>query len=169
MVGGSVAQGAAVGTYKYLKYAAFNYASDTLNTVGGLAYSSPHTAIFTSLQTQSGLQSGATPSISILPPFTLFDLRSFYFGCVVPLENGAANEDTQCTVFVSGFKPGNQEAITATFTFTPPLVSVEKVPMQQAKLPDGFQQLTSATIVQADPTTQVLVIDDINYCVRKAY
>ena len=66
----------------------------------------------------------------------------------------------QCTIFLGGFRGGQQVAVSQ-FTFTPPLDAVD-VPMIHAVLPDTFMALDNVTIIQDDPTLQVLATDDYN-------
>ena len=156
--------GSPVGTYDSLLYETFDFASESDLLLGGVNYSSPKTAIFTSTQTQNN----ATPSVTVVAPFKTFTFKSFYFGCILPLENGFAAEATQCTVTVAGFVQGsNKEKAVASFTFTPPTLSVKAVPMVEAVLPSSFSNIYSATIVQGNPVTQVLLLDDLYYCLNK--
>ena len=114
------------------------------------------------------MQNGATPSVTVLSPYKTFGLKSLYFGCLLPLENGAVAETTQCTVTVAGFvQDKNEEVAVASFTFTPPTVSAGKVPMIKAVLDSSFSCIYTATIVQGNPLTQVLVVDDLSYCLIK--
>ena len=74
---------------------------------------------------------------------------------------------TECTIIVSGFD-GNGEKAVASFTFTPPLFTLAKTPTVQANLPESFTDLFRATIVQTNPKGQVLVIDDLQFCLLPA-
>ena len=69
---------------------------------------------------------------------------------------------TQCTISVAGFK-GVKEVVVASFTFTPPAVSVEAVAMIEAVLPAGFQGVQNVTVVQEDPAVQALIVDSVTF------
>lgn len=104
-----------------------------------------------------------TPSLTILypgSPLESFDLHSFFFGCVANTAASAVDVAVQCTVFVAGFRNG-QEVTVASYTFTPPTAAVN-VPMIQAVLPGSFVDLQNVTVIQDDPTIEVLVADDFN-------
>lgn len=74
---------------------------------------------------------------------------------------------TQCTTTVAGFKGGKQ-VVDASFTFTPPAVSVKAVPMVEAVLDAGFQGVQSVTVVQGNPTLQALIVDSVTFALQKS-
>ena len=128
-------------------------------TVGVPAHSQPN-AIVTAFEQQT---TNGTPSLTILYPGSMvksFNLYSFYFGC--PANTGASAVDValQCTIDVAGFRNG-QEVAVASYTFTPPTAAVD-VPMIQAVLPGSFVNLQNVTIIQDDPTLEVLAADNFN-------
>ena len=104
-----------------------------------------------------------TPSLTTLysgSKLKSFDLHSFWFGCVLQSVEGAAGVAVECTITVAGFRNG-QEVTVANFTFSP-IVGVLAVPMIEAVLPASFAALQNVTIVQGDPTLQVVFADDFN-------
>ena len=126
-------------------------------TVGVPAHSQPN-AIVTAFEQQA---TNGTPSLTILYPGSCiksFDLHSFYFGCPANTAATAADVAIQCTIFVAGFR-NDKEVAVATYTFTPPTPPVD-VPMIQAVLPGSFVELQNVTIIQDDPTLEVLAADN---------
>ena len=65
----------------------------------------------------------------------------------------------QCTILVAGFRNG-QEVVDATYTFSPPVGETAAAPLVEAVLPAGFVTLQNVTLVQGDPTVEVLKADD---------
>ncbi|CAD6587395.1 MAG: hypothetical protein ASARMPRED_003083 [Alectoria sarmentosa] len=89
-----------------------------------------------------------------------FDLHSFYFGCAGNTAEGAASAAVECTILFAGFRNG-QEVVDATYTFSPPMGGeTAAAPLVEAVLPAGFVTLQNVTIVQGDPTVDVLNADD---------
>ena len=75
---------------------------------------------------------------------------------------------TQCTITVTAFqKSSDKEIAIASFTFTPPLKPVGQVPMVQAVLPSSFNKVYKIAVVQNNPATQSLGIDNLVYTVSK--
>ncbi len=75
---------------------------------------------------------------------------------------------TVATITVAAFKKGSgQEVAVDNFSFTPPLSVVNQVPMVQAVLPDGFENVYNVTIVQNNPSVIVFGIDNLEYTVSK--
>ena len=77
-------------------------------------------------------------------------------------DEAVAGVATQCTISVAGFRK-QQKVVDASFTFTPPAVSVDAVSMIEAVLPAGFAGVRNVTVVQGDPTLQTLVIDSVTF------
>lgn len=70
---------------------------------------------------------------------------------------------TQCSISVAGFDGKGQEVAVSDFTFSPPAVSVEPVPMIEAVLSADFEGVQSVTIEQEDPTLQSLIVDSVTF------
>ena len=104
----------------------------------GLRTHSPEISIVTANE-QRGID--GTPTITSIysgSKTKLFDLKSFYFGCLGNDVAAAGNSvAVQCTVLSAGFK-GNQEIVVASYTFTPTVSGLVQVPMIQAVLPVSF-------------------------------
>ncbi len=93
-------------------------------------------------------------------------MKSFWFGCDADLDQGAANQAVQCTITLAAFTKGNdQEVAVASFTFTPPENVLEAVPMIQAVLPSGFENVYNVTIIQNDAEVIEFGIDNLEYSV----
>ncbi len=99
-----------------------------------------------------------------MPPYKTFSLKSFYFGCDADLDQGLVNQAVQCTITLAAFKKAsNQEVAVASFTFTPPANLVTQVPMIQAVLPNGFENVYNVTIVTNNPSVIVFGVDNLEY------
>lgn len=147
-------------TYDFLAYSSFSVLSNSLDLEGGIA---PHSE---PIYVGPDPQPTVTPSFAVVPPYKTFSLKSFWFGCDADLDQGLANQAVQCTVTLAAFKEASdQEVAVASFTFTPPPNLVTQVPMIQAVLPDGFENVYSVTIVQNDPSVIGLGIDNLEYTV----
>ncbi|KAL8809281.1 MAG: hypothetical protein Q9200_003552 [Gallowayella weberi] len=154
---------AALKVYKGLLYKAFDLANFESPASGSTPHTNPN-VIATTLVTAQATR--GTPTLTVDYPGTVslaFDLISFYFGCVIPGGQSAAQAATQCTVLVAGFDANNKEVAKATFTFTPPPTNLTKAPMIQAVLDSEFSKLHNVTIVQTIPATQVLLLDNAVY------
>lgn len=106
-----------------------------------------------------------TPTLTPVKPYVYLELEDFYFGCALHTDESAATTAVQCTITVAGFATGSdQEVALASFTFTPPSVAVAPVPMEHAVLPLTFlaPKIVNVTIVQDDPLTQALLIDNVH-------
>lgn len=62
---------------------------------------------------------------------------------------------------------GDQEVAVASYMFTPPAKPVQQTTLVQAILPPSFANVQKVTIVQEDPVTQALVVDDVVYCLNE--
>ncbi|KAI4157718.1 MAG: hypothetical protein LQ342_008057 [Letrouitia transgressa] len=153
--------------YLDLTYGSFDvYGSllpGTLPLTGVVTHSPPQ-GILTSATEQA---TSGTPSLRVAPPYKSVTFDSFYFGCSLNLPEGEADEATTCTVTVKGFNQANEQVALKTFTFDAPLVSATKVPQVQAKLDRTFTDVYKITLVQDDPVTQYLLIDNVKYTVKK--
>ena len=54
----------------------------------------------------------------------------------------------------------------ATFTFSP-TITLGGVPMEHAVLPDTFKGLVNVTIIETDPATTGLEVDNLRYTLSK--
>lgn len=153
-----------VGVYDSLFYQSFvvNNPKPAGLGVQSLIPASPPNVILTAFEQQDVT---GTPMLTVFYPGSKvksFILRSFYFGCAVNAGADVADTATQCTILVGGFK-SNQEVAVTSYTFTPPTVVDLDAPMIKAVLPDDFNLLQNVTIIQIDPTLQVLNLDNITY------
>ena len=101
-----------------------------------------------------------TPSLTPVSPYKYFDLYSFYFGCALNTNEAVVDTAVKCTITVKGFVGGSQVAGT-TFTFTPPALVAISAPLTQAVLPKSFRRVNKVTVIQENPATQALGIDDV--------
>lgn len=107
-----------------------------------------------------------TPTLTVDYPCSesqYFNFERFYFGCVTPTQQGAAQIAVQCSVLVAGFNAANKQVAVATYTITPPAANLAKAPMIEAQVPSGFVNLRNVTVVQSSPATQVLLMDCAKY------
>ena len=127
--------------------------------VGTIPHSSPN-LILTAVDQQV---TNGTPSLTVLysgSKIKSFDFHSFWFGCAANNVQPAASAVIACTITVAGFR-NNMEVAVASYSFTP-TVGMVSAPMIQAVLPKTFVNLQNVTLIQADPTEQVLTADDFN-------
>ncbi|KAL8695840.1 MAG: hypothetical protein Q9224_003122, partial [Gallowayella concinna] len=149
--------------YKGLCYKAWDPVNVGGPTPGVVAQSSPNAIATTTLINQ--LFDG-TPTITVDYPGSksvAMDFKSFYFGCSTPTGQGAFQAARQCSILVGGFNADNQEVESATFTFTAVVTNLLRAPMVKANLPERFARVRTVTIVQTDPLTQVLLLDNASY------
>ncbi|KAI4212308.1 MAG: hypothetical protein LQ351_005021 [Letrouitia transgressa] len=153
--------------YLDLTYSAFDvYGSllpGTLPLTGVETHSIPQ-GILTSAVEQA---TSGTPTIKIAPPYKSVTFESFYFGCSLNVPEGEADEATECTVTVKGFNQANEQVAIKQFTFDSPLISIAKVPQVLVKFDRTFADIYRITLVQDDPVTQNLLIDNLKYTVKK--
>lgn len=150
-----------MGVYNGINYKAFDLINLQSPTSGSGVHSNPN-GIATTLVTSQATR--GTPTLTVDYPGSkslYFDFLSFYFGCVTPTGQGAAQLAVGCSVLVAAFDAANKEKASAIFTFTPPATNLVKPPMIQAVLPSTFVGLHNATVVQSSPTTQVLLLDNV--------
>ncbi|KAI4282839.1 MAG: hypothetical protein L6R38_002640 [Xanthoria sp. 2 TBL-2021] len=153
----------AVNVYRGLFYRAFNIRNLASPTSGSTPRTSPN-GIPSSLVITQLTRGTPTLTVDYLGSKPLyFNFERFYFGCVTPTQQGAAQIAVQCSVLVAGFNAANKQVAVATYTFTPPVANVAKAPMIEAQLPSGFVNLRNVTIVQSSPATQVLLLDNAKY------
>jgi len=158
-----------VGNYHGLKYGAFVVTEPIIGTSGIVPDSSPNIASATMQQDE--LQLG---SLSLNPFGTIaaasgtkaFDLKSFYFGCVLDDKNTALTVSTGCTIAVTGYYTNGQQAPEATFAFASN--SLTEATLVLATLPATYTLLQNVTIGIANgavSTAQtVLDIDNLVHC-----
>lgn len=91
-----------------------------------------------------------------------FDFKSFWFGCGFTNFEGIVDAAVQCTVLVARFYEGKEVGV-ATLTFTPMAEESLRQEMIEAVLPRGFGGLDTVTMIQSDPATQALVVDNMDY------
>ncbi|KAI4203206.1 MAG: hypothetical protein LQ350_002082 [Teloschistes chrysophthalmus] len=152
-----------VGVYRGLFYNAW----DVVNLASPLSGLAPHTepnGIATSTVTAQALMGSPTLTVDFPGSTSLFfDLLSFYFGCVLPTGQGEVQAAQQCSILFAGFDAFNKQKAVATFTFTPTVTNLLQPPMIQAILPSSFVGLHNITLIQANPVTQILLVDDPVY------
>lgn len=99
--------------YKGLQYQGFTFAN-TISTGGllpGVApKSTPNYAISNAVTESTQGTAMLTTNYIDGPTGATFDLKSFYYGCVVQLLNGATAVPTQCTISIAGYQ-GNDNTI----------------------------------------------------------
>ena len=93
------------------------------------------------------------------------DLTSFYFSCALQTLQGVVGFGAQCTISVAGFRNG-QEVAVASFTYTLPAPVQMAAPMIEVRLPSSFVGFEIVTLIQGDPVTQVLVVDNIAFTIH---
>ncbi len=93
-----------------------------------------------------------------------FDLISFYFGCVIGLEQGQADAVESCTVAATCVNPAGKTVATQSFPFVSNGGLVQN--MVQAK-PSGFKgcQFVKFITTSAGGTATATVLDTISYTV----
>lgn len=159
--------GSGVGTYEGITYNSFSLVDNADETVGGVATHTEPNAILTSSEQQG---TNGTPSLTIAKPYSSLGLINFWFGCAAHTGEAVAGLALQCTITVAAFESSSDEEVAlASFTFTPPAVSVTTVPMIEAVLPSTFllPGIEIVTIIQDDPTTEALLVDSISYYLTK--
>ena len=152
-----------LGVYKGLSYNAFVVSQTLVGVAPGVPPHSLKNSIATTQVTSQALQGTPSIAVDLSSKVVSYDLFSFWFGCVLPLAQSSVNTATQCTILVAGFDVNNKEKAAATFTFTPIATQLTNTPMILAKLPSIFTGLRNVTVVQSNPTTQVLKIDSFKY------
>ena len=108
-----------------------------------------------------------TPEITTVYTDTtvvLFDLFSFYFGCVIGLEQSEASVLVSCTVAATCVNPAGQTVATQSFSFVSNGGLVQN--MVEAK-PSGFLgcQFVSFNTTSAGGATTATVMDTVSYTV----
>ncbi|EMC93118.1 hypothetical protein BAUCODRAFT_158882 [Baudoinia panamericana UAMH 10762] len=105
-------------------------------------------------------------SMTLAPGTKAFDAKSFFFGCVVDLEQAAATISSGCTISVTAFTIYGQQVPVATFAFAPTMEIGN--PLTFAQLPSTFSLLKNITFGIADASVAtaqtVLDIDDFVHC-----
>lgn len=112
-------------------------------------------------------QRTSTISVPANGPVKTFSLASFYYGCGLHTEQGAADPAQPCNITVTGYSRGKSKA-SQQFNFVP----IELITLMQASVFGafkGFSGLDKATSIQTpgDPTA-VMLIDDIVGSYQKA-
>lgn len=128
--------------YKGINFTEF--ISQTAGTAGLLQGVVPQSG--TIIIANGPLSPTQTPALSLTGTSTKkFDLRSFFYGCLVSTQLQEAQLSTACTFIVSGVKAGTAKAVApVTFKFTPN--SKTAAAMQKASFGPAFSGLQSATI-----------------------
>ncbi|KAL8706258.1 MAG: hypothetical protein Q9201_000695 [Fulgogasparrea decipioides] len=149
-----------VGVEKGLYFQSFVVVNTSLTLTAVFPHSGTN-EIATAVEQQDLTGTPAITSIYSGSEVRYFTLKSFYFGCEANSVVSVADVALQCTIFVAGFKDG-QEKGSATYTFSPTAANVVRPSMIQAKLPDDFVELQNVTVIQDNPKLKALVLDDIN-------
>jgi len=100
------------------------------------------------------------------PGVKFFDLSSFYFGCIIDLQNAQATTSVGCTIAVTGYYYNDKQVPEATFAFAPDQLA--GAPLALASLPPTYTGLKNITIGVAGAAVlaaeTVLIIDDLVHC-----
>ncbi|KAL8723627.1 MAG: hypothetical protein Q9181_007239 [Wetmoreana brouardii] len=146
-----------VGVEKDLYFQSFVIVNGALLLLGVFPHSGKnYIATATEQQALTG-----TPAIYPASKGKIFTLNSFYFGCAGNTVASVADVAVQCTISVAGFV-ANREVVSATYTFSPTVANTVRSGMIQAKLPKGFAGVQNVTVIQDNPVTKVLLLDDID-------
>jgi hypothetical protein len=102
----------------------------------------------------------------------LFDLQSFYFGCVLNSEESATSIATGCTVSITGYYENNMQISEVTHTFTPTAVNnVKMIFVDLTLLGNQFKGVRNLTIgfsgTGSAPTPlTVAIFDNVKRCIH---
>lgn len=149
---------APIRTYRGLSYNDWSYASQPALAVGVVASRSfPNRLASGSMATQS-----IAPET---PAYKAFALLDFHYGCVARILP-TVSQPVTCTITVTGYAASTGKLVTTTTlnSVPPPPVSVGTVPMDHAIMPISFyQRLEKVTFSVSNPTTTVVLVDNLSY------
>ena len=96
----------------------------------------------------------------------IFNLYSFYFGCVLDDHTDAATTSEACTLAVTGFYANGKQAPEVTYAYSP--TNDLAAPMNLAVLPASYLAMKNVTIGVAGASVlaaqTVLFIDNVVHC-----
>lgn len=154
-----------VGKYDDLVYNPWITATGEDSLAGGvMTHSLPDSVLtYDVLQLTNG-----TPSFTVATPYkSVSFIKDFWFGCNLNALESAADVAVKCTVTVSAFQKNVAKAIlVAKFTLTPPVNPLQKAPMIHAVLPSCFANVYDITVLQDNPVTEALIVDNLHYTVK---
>lgn len=148
--------------YKYLTYNAF--AGLTTSTTGVQPHSRPNDIVTGFEQTTTDgtayIEADAKKGISY------FDFKSFYYGCALNTVTAAVGVPTTCTVTIKGYHQGHLLA-TQEFYYSSPEGTLnenqKKADPSYGSCHSGFTGVDKVEFTTDDPTTQALILDDLDY------
>jgi hypothetical protein len=134
-----------------------------------VANSPPNAAAFSTLDVATVAQ--GQPSMTVnYSDSTIdhFDLKSFFFGCVLATQVSILGKPISCTVTVKGYKDvGKKElAGSQTFSFDAGLLQTQaQMVKADVKYGYGFEGVKHVDFFVSQPATTAAVIDTVSYVV----